>query len=414
MKNMLVGLFALIAANLFAEITIIDGVKYECVDGVCRMVEENTPSDPSLDEFLGSFTPPGETSSDSVMEVKSWQRDTDNIRQAEGYMNADEFVEFIDGKRSANFLEGKAIWLVILLALFGGLAMNLTPCVLPMIPINLMVIGKSAARGAWYGLGIALAYGVMGVIAALGGSAFGSVQANPYFNTIIALLFIVLGFALSGVFMIDLSKKRVGLASKRQSMLPWAFAFMMGIVSAVLAGACVAPILIAVLLLTAKLYAAGSFAALMLPFVLGLGMALPWPLLGAGLQVLPKPGTWMKYVNRGFAAFVFILALYYGGLAVQGFSGRASQVKSDGIDVSALEASLESVKRPILIDCWATWCKNCSAMELTTFKDPKVVKALEGYTVLRVQCEDLLKLKAIAGFEKVTGLPSFTIIEETK
>lgn len=416
MKNMLVGLFALIAANLFAEITIIDGVKYECVDGVCRMVvEEGVSAEPSLDDFLGDFPMPGEeTLLEVPVETKTWLRETDNVRQAEGYMNADEFVEFIEGKRSANFLEGKAIWLVILLALLGGLAMNLTPCVLPMIPINLMVIGKSAARGAWYGLGIALAYGVMGVIAALGGSAFGSIQSNPYFNTVIAILFVVLGLALSGAFMIDLSKKRAGLASKRQSMLPWAFAFMMGIVSAVLAGACVAPILIAVLLLTAKLYAAGSFAALALPFVLGLGMALPWPLLGAGLQVLPKPGAWMKYVNRAFAAFVFILALYYGGLAIQGFSGAKAEVETDGIDVTELFAALETAERPVLVDCWATWCKNCSAMELTTFKDPKVVKALEGYTVLRVQAEDLLKLKAIPGFEKVTGLPSFTIIEDVK
>ena len=76
---------------------------------------------------------------------------------------------------------------------------------------------------------------------------------------------------------------------KNAYMLPGLFAFFMGMVSAVLAGACVAPILIAVLLLTAKLHAEGHVLALALPFVLGLGMGLPWPFAGAGLQVLPKP-----------------------------------------------------------------------------------------------------------------------------
>ena len=73
--------------------------------------------------------------------------------------------------------------------------------------------------------------------------------------------------------------------------------FFMGAVSALLAGACVAPVVIAVLILSSELYLSGSITGLFFPFFLGLGMALPWPFAGAGLAFLPKPGKWMQIVN---------------------------------------------------------------------------------------------------------------------
>ena len=144
--------------------------------------------------------------------------------------------------------------------------MNLTPCVLPMVPINLMVIGKSAARGVWYGAGIAVAYGALGVVASVGGMAFGEIQSSAWFNGIVAAVFVVLALALFDVFFIDLSKyRKVDGAAERRAKAPLLFAFSMGALSAVLAGACVAPILISVLLLTADLFAKGNWFALGLP-----------------------------------------------------------------------------------------------------------------------------------------------------
>ena len=128
---------------------------------------------------------------------------------------------------------------LLLLILFGGLALNLTPCVLPMIPVNLLVIGKSAVRGLLYGLGIAMAYGALGVAAAVGGLAFGTIQSSPWFNAAVAAVFVALALSLLGVFRIDFSARRFK-----------AGAFLMGVLSAILAGACVAPILVSVLLLT--------------------------------------------------------------------------------------------------------------------------------------------------------------------
>lgn len=394
---------ALLAFVAKAEIQIIDGVKYECVDGMCRMIEE--------DESAASTEEADATITGATTEVR---------RMCQGYQSVEEIVSFLKDEQAPSVVHGINDFtaLAILIILLGGLMMNLTPCVLPMIPISLMVIGKSAVRGLWYGLGIALAYGALGVLAAIGGMAFGTIQGNPWFNAVIAVIFIILALALSGVFFIDLSKKRGGLAQKKSTMLPWLFAFFMGIMSAILAGACVAPILISVLLLTAKLYAEGNMLALGLPFVLGIGMALPWPFLGAGMQVLPKPGTWMKWVNNIFAIIVLGFAAWYGYLAYRGFtenSGAQNQVaQEDGVLVATPEnfgEVLKSAKRPVFVDCWATWCKNCSAMESKVFTDSAVKEALKPFTVIKMQAENMKELKALEGFHDIQGLPAFVIFE---
>src|SRR4029434_4842732 len=77
-----------------------------------------------------------------------------------------------------------------------------------------------------------------------------------------------------------------------------ALAFGMGAIAALLAGACVAPVVIQVVLFSSDLYAQGTVIALGLPFVLGIGMAIPWPIAGAGLTRLPKPGAWMVRVEQ--------------------------------------------------------------------------------------------------------------------
>ena len=190
------------------------------------------------------------------------------------------------------------------------------------------------------------------------------------------------------------------------------FAFGMGALSAVLAGACVAPILISVLLLTTDLVAKGNRLAVLLPFVMGLGMALPWPFAGAGMKVLPKPGAWMKWVNRAFGVIVLGFAAWYGWLAWQGWS-RTSEThemrRADAVP-SSLVSRLESSPRPVLVDCWATWCKNCAAMDKVMEK-PEVQKALKPFAVIRLQAEDISELRKLKGFESIRGLPAFAIFE---
>src|SRR5206468_10131363 len=194
-----------------------------------------------------------------------------------------------------------------LIVLVGGLALNLTPCVLPMIPINLAIIGAGAQRssrtrgfllGSAYGGAMALVYGVLGLIVILSAGTFGTINASPWFNVGIALLFVVLALAMFDIFQIDFSRLSSRVRVDGASRGTFLLAFTMGAIAALLAGACVAPVVIQVVVFASNLYSSGTTIALGLPFFLGLGMALPWPLAGAGFAALPKPGAWMVRVKQ--------------------------------------------------------------------------------------------------------------------
>jgi thiol:disulfide interchange protein len=198
----------------------------------------------------------------------------------------------------------------------------------------------------------------------------------------------------------------------------------MGTVAALLAGACVAPVVIQVVVFASERYAAGSAAALALPFVLGLGMALPWPIAGAGIAALPKPGAWMVRVKQVMGLFIFGMAVYYGYIAYQGFSSRWVDPASVSASVeeklkegwhSSLVEGLDQAQRegkPVLIDFWATWCKNCLTMDRTTLADPEVLKALSGYVKIKIQAEDptLSPTRELMQRINAVGLPAYAIL----
>ncbi|MGN0852178.1 MAG: cytochrome c biogenesis protein CcdA [Kiritimatiellia bacterium] len=316
-----------------------------------------------------------------------------------GYMRAPEFLAFLrNEERPAEDLENHSLAVIFLLVLLGGLAANLTPCVLPLVPVNLALVGKGWRRGAAYGLGIAVAYGALGLAAAFGGLAFGAIQGNPWFNLFVAGVFLVLGLAMAEVFFIDFARHRTKLAKGGP--------FLLGVGAAVLAGACVEPILLATLLLTAKWHAAGKAWAVVLPFVLGAGMGLPWPFAAAGLSVLPKPGAWMRWVNRAFAAVLFVLAAWYGCQGVRGLLPRSAPRDP------AAEPSPGPANRPRLVILGAPWCKNCTAMEKTTLRHPDVLKALAGFDVRHVEIErfdDLKNYPELADLP-IRGVPAYVVI----
>lgn len=382
-------------------IQVIDGKIYKCEDGICTM-EDAMPADATpLD---GSAARPktdsgNQESARQEASVSAFQ----NSRLAMGYMSPDEFIAFLDGTApgQADIFDGKSIWIVILLVLAGGFCLNLTPCVLPMIPVTLIVIGKSFRRAVYYSLGIILAYGCLGLLSGFGGMAFGSIQSSIWFNLAMVAIFIGLALSSFGVFHIDFTRYR-----KVSTKMP----FAMGVVSSLLAGSCVAPVVIAVLALTADWVAAGHYGAFALPFLLAMGMAAPWPFLGAGMKFLPKPGAWMKKVNLISGLVMLVFAAYYGYLALAPVIRRSVAPKND--EFAALgDASMTSTGKPILYDCYASWCKNCAAMDRTTLKDERVVEKLKNFTVIKVQAEDINELRKKPPFEKVTGLPAYIIVE---
>jgi thiol:disulfide interchange protein DsbD len=354
---------------------------------------------------------------------------------AGGYMSSAEFLSFIrraeTGEDARGLFEGRGPVGILLLVLAGGLALNLTPCVLPMIPINLAIIGAGAragsrARGLWlgalYGGAMAAVYGVLGLVVILTARTFGTINASPWFNAAIAVLFVALALAMFDVFVLDFSRysTRVRLGSNRGSP---ALAVSMGAVAALLAGACVAPVVIQVVLFSTERYAAGARTALALPFVLGLGMAAPWPLAGAGLAALPRPGAWMVRVKQAFGVVILAMAAYYGVAAYDLLARRtidptvSSNVNAEftGGWHGSLAGGLALAHRErklVLVDLWATWCKNCVAMDHTTLSDPAVVEATASYVRIKFQAEDPddpLVSDVMRRFGAV-GLPAYVVL----
>lgn len=351
-----------------------------------------------------------------------------------GYMNKEEFLRWLTASAPAPGEEPGAdnllarvfsrygLLLAALLILPLGFLLNLTPCVLPMIPINLAIIGAGAGaggsprRGLWlgsiYGTAMAIVYGVLGVVVVLTGSRFGAINSSWLFNLAIAVVFVLLALAMFDVFLIDLSRfRRTGGSSGHAG---WWQAALLGGMSALLAGACVAPVLIWVLLLSADLYAQGHWHGVLLPFLLGLGMALPWPLLGAGFSRLPKPGIWMVRVKQAFGVLILCFAVYYAWLGVSLLRHRSSAVlpgwQSDL--TAAMQQALQEEK-PLLIDFWGIACKSCAAMKKNTLPEPEVQEALRPYVKVAFLADDNRDplIKAALDRYRIVGFPTYLVLE---
>ena len=362
-------------------------------------------------------------------------------KRASGYVGSTALLKFLQESPTQGVEDGSAAdfvgwkrFLVLASILLGGLALDLTPCVLPLVPITLAILGAGSkspnqrqgfARGGAYGLGMALAYGVLGLVVVLTGAKFGTLNSSPWFNFAIAAIFILLGLSMFDLLSVDFSRfKKSSVGPRKPAGNPYVVAASMGAVSALLAGACVAPVVITMLLLASNLHAQGVMLGLALPFILGIGMALPWPFAGAGLSFLPKPGAWMVRVKQVFGVGIFAFSLFYAyeGYKLSGLSdflaGGAPKVTDTAKAVADLRAGLlQAVTqgKPAFVDFWASWCKNCSAMEHTTFKDPKVQQELQKFVVIKFQAERPgdPAIKAVLDQFGAFGLPSYVLLTPT-
>jgi thiol:disulfide interchange protein len=163
--------------------------------------------------------------------------------------------------------------------------------------------------------------------------------------------------------------------------------------------------------------------ALALPFFLGIGMAIPWPIAGAGLSALPKPGAWMVRVKQVFGVFILSrrcitvtrrtrCSRIAGSIRQPVEASVEAQLKAGWH--ASLARGLETAKReqkPVLIDVWATWCKNCLTMDKTTLATSDVQAALAGYVKIKYQAEDPSAEPARSVLDvQAPGLPAYAIL----
>ncbi len=412
-----------------------------CSDGVCMLPETVKFTFDESAEGQAAIAAEGQAVAAPAAgsEAEAWlalaQRFQERGR-ATGYMDQDAFLAWAEKAEEGVAAEADilrrvftryGLLLAALLIIPLGLFLNLTPCVLPMIPINLAIIGAGVKaggkghgfrRGGVYGLGMALTYGVLGLLVVLTGSRFGSLNSSPWFNLAVAVIFVILALAMFDVLTIDFSRWRRGSVNDgKGGAMGLIGVFVLGAVAATLGGACVAPVLIWVLLLAADLWARGNVVGLVLPFLLGIGMALPWPLLGAGMAKLPRPGAWMEYVKRAMGVLILLGAVYYVWLGVTLFRPPAADAAQtpDGwhTDLVAAMRIAEKTGQPLFLDFWGVTCKSCTAMKTTTFKAPAVIEKMQPWVKVAVQADAANDdfTEAVLRHYDVVGLPTYLLLQ---
>jgi thiol:disulfide interchange protein len=429
-------------------------VKFQgCTNAACFFPEKRRfarGKDGLFTETTTADAEPASITNEAVAASSDWKaaaKDFKVVAKETGYIKAGDFIQFLNqaatGKVPAAtepLAKYKQFGLVatLCLILIGGLGLNLTPCVLPLIPINLAIIGAGRAahsrgqgfmHGAAYGLGMALAYGILGLAVVLTGAKFGTLNSSAWFNVAIALIFVVLSLAMFDVFHLDFTRfdRLLGRRESRaahHTHSKWFVAFTLGAIAALLAGACVAPVVISVLLMATDMHAKGMPIGLALPFLLGVGMALPWPFMGASLSFLPKPGRWMVWVKYSFGIAIILFAMYYGNLAYGLFriqhahTNLASAPGGTGViagsDQTLAKALHEAhaTGRAVFVDFAASWCKNCEAMDFTVFNQTNVQQRLKDFVVVRYQAERPNESPArdVLDHFKVLGLPTYLVL----
>jgi thiol:disulfide interchange protein DsbD len=354
---------------------------------------------------------------------------------------------------------------LILLTFFGfGLLLALTPCVFPMIPILSSIIvshskeGKdmSAKKGLYlsivYVLAMSVAYTIAGVIAGLFGANLQAALQNPIVLIVFAGVFVALAFSMFGYYEIGLSAswqtKIDQFASKKDKDSGHGIAgvAIMGFLSALIVGPCVAPPLAGALVYIGQTGDALLGGAAL--FIMSIGMGLPLLLVGAGAgKYMPKPGGWMDNVSKVFGVvmlgvaiwmleriipigFTFMLwSLLFFGWGIYLFRsinkftkliaiifmiigivfGIGLATKSTNIldpfenigskqtkylefkrvkTLDELNSIINTSSKPIMLDFYANWCVSCKELEHTTFTDPQVQKILKDFLLLQVDTTD--------------------------
>ncbi|MBL0311895.1 MAG: protein-disulfide reductase DsbD [Holophagaceae bacterium] len=211
--------------------------------------------------------------------------------------------------------ESQGLFWTLLAVFLAGMAASLTPCVFPMIPITMAIIGakgggklKGFILSLMLVLGMAVTYTALGVIAAKTGAAFGAAAQKPAFLVPVAILFVLLAISLFGAFELRLPaalQARLQGDGQRKGL---GGAFVMGLVLGPISAPCVGPVIGAVLL---KIAEKGDVSAGALQlFIFALGMGVLFVVVGTFSAALPKSGDWLTKFKHMMGLVVLAFAVW--------------------------------------------------------------------------------------------------------
>lgn len=367
-----------------------------------------------------------------------------------------------DENKVSNFIEERGLFLGLFFIFLGGLALNLTPCIYPLIPITISYFGAQASgnrfqsvmMGVFYALGMAVTYSALGLFAALTGSLLGTALQNPFVIIFVALILVALASSMFGLWEIRVPQKLAMAGNKNRSGLFGSL--LMGLLVGFIAAPCIGPFVLSLLVYVGKI--GNPFMGFLLFFVLSIGLGLPYIFLAtfsSSISKLPRSGEWMEgvkiifglilvgmglntlapLINKELFSIIFPLYIVLAGIylllidkkgktsnvfskikiviaivaVIYGTWGLKPEKQTEKVDwkmlgsVQDIENSIQTKKMPVMIDFYADWCAQCKELDEYTYIDKNVVDLSKSLNNIKI---DLTKENtAITDKYGIKGLP---------